>query len=155
MSDATADEVPPARSGRSKLIFAGVILIAGLGAFAMGFLGVVSPMALFAGGETAQDQGPQPDFVDVPRIMLPLAGRNRQLVLSIKLETTAEHVTAIEQQMPRVLDSFNGFLSDIDPAAIDRRGVLEIIRTELQTRVDMLMGAQSVGNVLITEFSIQ
>ena len=57
--------------------------------------------------------------------------------------------------MPRILDSFNSFLSDIDPAAFDRRGVLEIVRAELQTRVDMLLGEPRVGNVLITEFAIQ
>lgn len=155
MSDATADEQPPARRGRSKLLLAGAVLIAGFGGFAASYLGYVSPTALMASDKAAEAHGPAPGYVDVPRIMLPLAGRNRQLVLSIKLETTAEQVAGIEQQMPRILDSFNSFLSDIDPGAFDRRGVLEIVRAELQARVDMLLGEPRVGNVLITEFAIQ
>lgn len=155
MSDAVADEQLPAKRGRSKLLLAGVVLIAGLGGFAASYLGFVSPSALLASEEKAEAHGPLPGYVDVPRIMLPLAGRNRQLVLSIKLETTADHVAGITQQLPRILDSFNSFLSDIDPAAFDRRGVLEIVRAELQTRVDMLLGEPRVGNVLITEFAIQ
>lgn len=125
------------------------------GGVAASYLGYITPSALTAGGAAAERQGPVSGYVDVPRIMLPLAGRDRQLVLTIKLETTAEHVADIEHQLPRILDSFNSFLSDIDPAAFDRRGVLEIVRAELQTRVDMLLGEQRVGNVLITEFAIQ
>lgn len=156
MSDATAEETsPPAERGKSRLIFVVVLLIAGLGAFAAGYLGYASPITVLAGGGTVKEHEPAPGFVDVPRIMLPMAGRDRQLVLSIKLETTTDNVAGIEQQMPRILDSFNGFLSDIDPAAIERRGVLEIIRAELQTRIDTLLGGAGTGNVLITEFAIQ
>lgn len=155
MSDAIADDLPPARRGRSMILLAGAVLVAGLLGFAASFLGYVSPTAWMSGEGAAKVRGPGPDYVDVPRIMLPLAGRNRQLVLSIKLETTPEYAANIQQQMPRILDSFNSFLSDIDPAAFDRRGVLEIVRAELQTRVDMVLGAQPVENVLITEFAIQ
>ena len=155
MSDATADEAPSAGRRKSGLIIVAAVLVAGLGAFAAGYLGYVAPMAMLTADKKAVDHAPAPGFVDVPRIMLPMAGRDRQLVLSIKLETTADQVANIEHQMPRILDSFNSFLSDIDPAAIDRRGVLEIIRAELQTRVDMLLGGARIGNVLITEFAIQ
>lgn len=156
MSDAIADaSAGPAPRGRSKLILMGIILLAGAGGFAAGFLGFVSPAALLAGKEVVEDDRNVPGFLDVPRIVVPMAGRSQQLVLSIKLETSAPKIAHINALMPRILDTFNRFLSDISPEAIDRRGVLEIIRGELQARVDMILGDGVVNRVLITEFAIQ
>lgn len=155
MSETLAVEEPPAKSGRGKLILAAGVLVAGLGGFAASYLGVVSPSALFAGKEHAEEALPAVGFVDVPRIMVPMAGRDRQLVLSIKLECAPEKVAQVQLMMPRLSDSFTGFLSDIEPAAIDRRGVLEIIRAELRARTDMVLGGGVIDNVLITEFAIQ
>lgn len=155
MSDITADEEPAKPRGRSKLLLAGAVLAAGLGAFAAGYIGLVSPMDIMSAKKEADAALPGIAFVEVPRIVVPMAGRNRQLMLSIKLEVTPQKTSEVEMMMPRVSDSFTRFLSDIDPAAIDRRGVLEIIRGELQARADMLLGADNVGNVLITEFAIQ
>lgn len=76
-------------------------------------------------------------------------------MLSIKLECAPEKVAQVQLMMPRLSDSFTGFLSDIEPAAIDRRGVLEIIRAELRARADMVLGSGVIDNVLITEFAIQ
>lgn len=155
MSETLAIEEAPARSGRGKLILAAGVLVAGLGGFAASYLGVVSPSALFSGGEHSEEALPGVGFVDVPRIMVPMAGRGRQLVLSIKIECAPEKVAQVQMLMPRISDSFTRFLSDIDPAAIDRRGVLEIIRAELRTRADMVLGSGVIDNVLITEFAIQ
>ncbi|MDO5640948.1 MAG: flagellar basal body-associated FliL family protein [Paracoccus sp. (in: a-proteobacteria)] len=154
MTDVTAEEIPPSGRGRSGLILAAMVLIAGLGAFAAGFLGVVQPSKLLAGWAGPKVEHITPGYVEVPRITLPLPGRDRQLVMGIMLETTTDRVPGIESQMPRILDSYNGFLSGIDPGALDRRGVLEIIRAELQARTDMLLGGAGTGEVLITEFAI-
>lgn len=154
MSETLAEEAAPARSGRGKLVLAGIVLVVGLGGFAASYMGVVSPSGLFAKGHS-EDVVAAVGFVDVPRIMVPMAGRDRQLVLSIKLECAPEKQAQVQAVMPRILDSFTGFLSDIDPAAIDRRGVLEIIRAELRARADMVLGSGVIDNVLITEFAIQ
>ncbi|NHF73145.1 flagellar basal body-associated FliL family protein [Paracoccus xiamenensis] len=155
MSETLAVEEPPAGSGRGKLVLAAGVLAAGLGGFAASYLGVVSPSALFAAKEQPADALPAVGFVDVPRIMVPLAGRDRQLVLSIKLECPPEKVAQVQLLMPRIADSFTSFLSDIQPAAIDRRGVLEIIRAELRARADMVLGGGVIDNILITEFAVQ
>ena len=155
MSDIPADAAPAEPKRRARLMIPAVVTVAGLAAFAAGFLGFVSPTALISGAGPAENRAPPPDFVDVPRIVVPMAGRDRQLALGIKLETAPADVAGIELMMPRISDSFTGFLSDIDPAAIDRRGVLEIIRGELQLRAGMLLGPDITANVLITEFAIQ
>ncbi len=54
--------------------------------------------------------------------------------------------------MPRVSDAFTTFLSDVDPSAYDKRGVLEIIRTELVGRTRLVLGDEAVKDLLITEF---
>ena len=57
--------------------------------------------------------------------------------------------------IPRLLDSFNGFLTDIDPAAFEKRGILDIVRDELATRAVFVLGKEAFTDVLITEFRIQ
>ena len=54
--------------------------------------------------------------------------------------------------MPRVSDAFTSFLSGIDPAAYDKRGVLEIIRAELLARTRYVLGEDAIKDLLITEF---
>ncbi|MFV0293218.1 MAG: flagellar basal body-associated FliL family protein [Paracoccus sp. (in: a-proteobacteria)] len=155
MSETASAEELPARSGRGKIMLSGAVLLAGLGAFTASYLGIVSPSEFLAEDRMDEAVMPVMGFVDVPRIAVPMVGRDRQLVLSIKLEVVPDKVAEIQLLMPRVADSFNSFLSDVDPAAIDRRGVLEIIRGELRARADMILGADVVDNVLITEFAIQ
>ena len=58
----------------------------------------------------------------------------------------------IAHLMPRILDAFTAFLSGIDPAAYDKRGVLEIIRAELLTRSRYVLGTDALKDLLITEF---
>ena len=155
MSETLAVEEAPTKSGRGKLFLAAGVLAAGLGGFAASYLGVISPSALMATNEHSEAALPAVGFVDVPRIVVPMAGRNRQLVLTVKLESAPEKIAQVQQMMPRLSDSFTGFLSDIEPAAIDRRGVLEIIRAELRARAEMVLGSGVIDNVLITEFAIQ
>ena len=57
--------------------------------------------------------------------------------------------------MPRITDSYNGFLSQIDAAAFSRRGILEILRAELATRTRFVLGDAALRDLLITEFRIQ
>ena len=57
--------------------------------------------------------------------------------------------------LPRITDSFNSLLSQVDPVAFSRRGILEIIREELATRSRLILGDAAVRDLLITEFRIQ
>lgn len=155
MTDATANLAvdPPARpSGKKKLIpILAAVVLAG-GGFASTYLGLWSPAAMLAPGEEAP-AAPLVVFVPVPTIELNIPGGSGQsLVLSASVETDSVHQAEVAHLMPRVLDAFNAFLSGIDPAAYDKRGVLEIIRAELVTRSRYVLGNEAITDLLITEF---
>ncbi|MFC3168166.1 flagellar basal body-associated FliL family protein [Paracoccus fontiphilus] len=155
MTDATTDLAldPPARpSGKKKLVpILAAVLLAG-GGFASTYLGLWSPTALMAPREEAPAT-PAVVFVPVPTIELAIPGGSGQsLVVSASIETDGAHQADVAHLMPRVLDAFTAFLSGIDPAAYDKRGVLEIIRAELVTRSRYVLGNEAIKDLLITEF---
>ncbi|MBM3603955.1 MAG: flagellar basal body protein FliL [Alphaproteobacteria bacterium] len=148
---APAEKAP----GKKKLLIPLVAVLALGGGFASTFLGFWSPSALFAAPAppAAVSQHPDVTFVDVPTIdiLLP-GGRARSLVLSATIETDSTHKADVQHLMPRVSDAFTTFLSGVDPAAYDKRGVLEVIRAELVTRTRFVLGDEPVKDLLITEF---
>ncbi|MCJ1900693.1 MULTISPECIES: flagellar basal body-associated FliL family protein [Paracoccus] len=136
----------------------GLALVLGGAGFASTWLGFWSPMSLLAPRqEKAQPvAAPAVAFVDIPQIVLTLAGpRARTLVMTVKIETDQNRRAEVEHLIPRLLDSFNGFLTDIDPAAFEKRGILDIVRDELATRAVFVLGKEAFTDVLITEFRIQ
>ena len=155
MTDATAALAadPPAKpSGKKKLVpILAAVVLAG-GGFASTYLGLWSPAAMLAPQEEAPAV-PAAVFVAVPVIELAIPGGSGQsLVLAASIETDSAHKADVVHLMPRVQDAFNAFLSGIDPAAYDKRGVLEIIRAELVTRTRYVLGNEALKDLLITEF---
>ncbi|MDP5308573.1 flagellar basal body-associated FliL family protein [Paracoccus spongiarum] len=151
-------EAPPPRKKKAIVMLALALALGG-GGFASTYLGLWSPAALI-GGSAKPDQGAAAAtavvFVDVPKIEMNIPGsRGRSLVLSAAIETDETHRAEVEHLMPRVLDAFTSFLSGIDPGAYDKRGVLEIIRSELVTRSRYVVGEEPVKDLLITEFLIR
>lgn len=152
MTDAALDP-PPQASGKKRLIpvLAAVLLAAG--GFGSTYLGLWSPSALLAARPEAASPVPEAVFVAVPTIELAIpGGSGRSVVLSASLETDSAHQAQVAHLMPRILDAFTAFLSGIDPAAYDKRGVLEIIRAELLTRSRYVLGTEALKDLLITEF---
>ncbi|PHQ69956.1 MAG: flagellar basal body protein FliL [Paracoccus sp.] len=158
MSEAVVDPTEEAPRKRGKLLPVAAAILLGGGGFASTYLGFWSPMGLFAGssGAPAVTTVSPAVFVEIPRIELSVpGGRGRSLILAVSIETDATHRAEVEHLMPRVLDAFTGFLSGVDPAAYDKRGVLEIIRAELVTRTRYVLGEAPVKDLLITEFLIR
>ena len=156
-ADSPAEETSKGGIRRILLPLGLVVILTG-GGFASTFLGFWSPMVLLAAKQEAppETQAPTVEFVDVPQIVLTLAGpRPRMLIMTVKIETDQLHRPEVEHMIPRILDSFNGFLSDIDPAAFEKRGMLDIIRDELATRAVFVLGKDAFTDILITEFRIQ
>ncbi|QRZ13229.1 flagellar basal body-associated FliL family protein [Paracoccus methylovorus] len=147
------------KSGVGRILLPlGLGLILGVGGFTSTYLGFWSPLSFFVlqGEKIGDSTASVIDFVDVPQIVLTLAGPNpRILVMSIKIETDRSHRAAIEYLTPRLLDSFNGFLADIDSTAFEKRGILDIIRDELATCAIFVLGKEAFTDILITEFRIQ
>ena len=149
---ATSDAAP---RKRGKLLpIALVVVLAGAG-FATTFLGLWSPTKLVA-GLGGHDEAPADAtvvFVDIPPVEAPLpGGGGHSVALQAKIEADAAQAKEIQHLMPRVTDEMLGFLTSIDPAAFERRGVLDIVRAELLTRIRAALGDAAVKDLLITEF---
>lgn len=148
----------PRRGMRAVLLPLALAVTMGGAGFALTYLGYVSLPAISPFKATvAQEPGrPKVEFVDIPQIVLTLSGpRARTLVMTIKLETDSGHRAEIQHLIPRLQDMFNSFLADIDAAAFDRRGILDILRDELATRAILVLGKGTFTDILITEFRIQ
>lgn len=161
MTDITQTlDVPPRRSRMGRLlplVISGGALAGGL---ATTYLGLWSPLALVGASsppaEHAAPAGPGVVFVDVPRIVLNLPGpQGKSLALSAMIEVEPASQAQARVLMPRISDAFNSFLSGIESAAFERRGILEIIRLELATRARFVLGDAALRDLLITEFRIQ
>ncbi|MDM7457943.1 MAG: flagellar basal body-associated FliL family protein [Paracoccus sp. (in: a-proteobacteria)] len=153
-----ADALPEKKKLRSRklLIAALAATVLGGAGFATTYAGLWSPGTLIA----SRSATPLPDvtlpavaFVAIPAIevVVPSPGM-RSLVVHATIETDAVHQAMIEHLMPRILDVFTTFLSGVDPRAYERRGVLEVIRAELVTRLRVVLGDEPVHDLLITEF---
>ena len=157
MADSAVAESEEQGGGKGKLLlFLAPVLFLGLGG-AAGFLGLWSPQTMFSEPAVKKDEFKHEFvFVDLPPIVLTLAGAQiRSLVLAVKIETRPEHLEQITYLQPRIIDAFNTFLAEVDPQAFERRGVLDVIRNELSTRLAFVLGADAFNDILITEFRIQ
>ncbi|CAM3436679.1 flagellar basal body-associated protein FliL [Paracoccus nototheniae] len=155
MTDAMALPGKKARGKKGLLMVALATLVLGGGGFASTYVGVWSPGAMLSGPV----QPPAPSehlavaFIQVPTIEIIIpGGRSRTMVMAATIETDEQHRAQVTHLLPRVSDAFTTFLSGVDPAAYDKRGVLEVIRAELVTRSRFVLGEEPVKDLLITEF---
>lgn len=165
MTDATADgpdvlaepgESAPAARGRRRWLLVAVLGVAAGGAgFAPTWLGLWSPFALIEGIAAPKSGGEAgaPVFVEVPSLVLSIPGPHpRRVRLGITLEVQERNRAAVTHLLPRVTDVATGFLTGVAPEAYDRRGILEVVRAELTTRIAQALGPGKVDDVLLTEF---
>lgn len=146
--------------GRSRSVLMPLVAAVAMAAAGFGttFTGLWAPLDLLSPAHS--EKPPAIDetiaFVAVPPIEISLpGGRHRSLALSATIETRKPAEAQIEALLPRVSDSFNGFLAEIDPYAFDKRGVLEIIKQELTTRAGDALPDLPVNDLLITEFRLK
>ncbi|AUH33758.1 flagellar basal body-associated FliL family protein [Paracoccus tegillarcae] len=145
---------------RSRPLLLPLIAAATLGILGFGatFTGLLTPLDWLQGSPSHR---PLPvdetiTFVALPPIEISLAGgRHRSLALSATIETSKQAEEQIKTLMPRITDSFNGFLAGVDPYAFDKRGVLEIIKYELTVRAKEALPDLPVNDLLITEFRLK
>lgn len=128
--------------------------ILALAGFLVTYLGLV-PLGL-PGSAQHSDPARQIAFVDLPPVVTTVTSEfPRQVLIAAKLEVPAEKRAAVEHMLPRVSDAVTSFVAGIDAKAFDKRGILEIIRAELLTRANYVLGEGAVNDLLITEFSVQ
>lgn len=154
MTDIAVSATDEPEKKSRKLLLPVLALALGAAGFGSTYLGFWSPAALLKPAEKAHvAQVPEVSFVAVPMVDVPLPGGTyRGVVLSAVIETDQAYAETVTHLMPRVQDAFTTFLSNVDPAAYGKRGVLEIIRAELITRTRYVLGEEAVKDLLITEF---
>jgi flagellar FliL protein len=155
---AEAAEVP-ASKGKLKLIIA-----------AVGFLAIVGGGAgwfFFTRGhghaDEAHAEAPKakpPVFVDVPDMLVNLAGSPGERVQYLKVKVVLEikeekQVEAIKPAMPRVTDIFQTYLRELRPADLNGSAGLFRLKEELTRRVNVVVSPNQVNAVLFKEIVVQ
>jgi flagellar FliL protein len=160
LAEGAADgtEAAPAPKGKLKLIIAAAGMFVVLG-------GGVGTWLLFfhhGGEETHAEAAPvkPPSFVDVPDLLVNLAGapgeRVQYLKVKLVLEVKEEKlVEAIKPSMPRVTDIFQSYLRELRPADLNGSAGLFRLKEELTKRVNVAVAPNQVSAVLFKEVVVQ
>ncbi len=152
---ATVDRTPGSASGKrhGRMVFlvAGLTLgLAGAGAAAAQFLPSMSP--------PAQQESGKPVFVDVPEMALtvPNDGQPRQvrIKLSLELGRVPPGMPSPELVMPRVYDALLTYLRTAHDDELGGSFALDRLRGDLLRRLDLVLGAGAVRDVLITSLVV-
>jgi flagellar FliL protein len=160
LAEGAADgiEAAPAPKGKLKLIIAAAGLLVVLGG------GVGTWLLFFHHGaeETHAEAAPvkPPSFVDVPDLLVNLAGapgeRVQYLKVKLVLEVKEEKlVEAIKPSMPRVTDIFQSYLRELRPADLNGSAGLFRLKEELTKRVNVAVAPNQVSAVLFKEVVVQ
>jgi flagellar FliL protein len=162
--DADLDENPegdaaakPKRKIPLKLIVmaaAGLIVLGGGGAGAYLFMGSKQ-------GERPKEAAAKPaTFVDLPDVLVNLAGtgsdRTQYLKVKVVLELPeADLVPKIQPLMPRVMDAFQTYLRELRATDLDGSAGLYRLKEELTRRVNAAVAPNKVTAVLFKEIVVQ
>ena len=150
-------ETPAPKKGKLKLVLAAVGVLAIVGGGATWFF-------LFHGhGEEAHAEAPPPkppSFVEVPDMMVNLAGlpgeRVQYLKVKVVLEVKEEkQVEQIKPSLPRVTDIFQTYLRELRPSDLTGSAGLFRLKEELTKRVNTALAPNQVTAVLFKEVVVQ
>src|ERR1700754_3822962 len=152
-----AEAVPP-KKGKLKLIIAAVGFLVIIG-------GGVGGWVLMSKGKgekhaEAVPAAKPPVYVDVPEIMVNLAGlpgeRVQYLKVKVVLEVKEEkQVEAIKPSMPRVSDIFQTYMRELRASDLNGSAGLFRLKEELTRRVNVAVAPSQVNAVLFKEIVIQ
>ena len=152
-----AEEPAPAPKGKLKLIIAvvGVLFILGGGATWFFFF-------RHHGDEMHAEMAPPkpPVFVEVPDMLVNLAGLPGERVQYLKLKVVLEikeekQAEMIRPTLPRVTDLFQTYMRELRPSDINGSAGLFRMREELTRRVNAAVSPGQVNAVLFKEVVIQ
>lgn len=148
----------PAKKSKLPLIVGIVLAIAGGGG---GFFAVQSGLILSDGEPHAEEQMEKADtelpdisFVPIDPIVVSLntSDGTRHLKFSAQLEVPNGQVSKVEMLLPRVVDVFNSYLRAVEAADLEEPTALIRLRAHLLRRAELVLGDDSVSNLLIMEF---
>jgi flagellar protein FliL len=155
---AESTEAVPAPKGKLKLIIAvvGMLVIFGGGA-ATWFL-----FFRHGGEEVHAEAMPvkPPVFLDVPDLMVNLAGLPGERVQFLKAKVVLEfkeekQVEAVKPTMPRITDIFQTYMRELRPSDLSGSAGLFRLKEELTRRVNVAIAPTQVNAVLFKEIVVQ
>ena len=156
-ADGAEGAVPP--KNKLKLIIIAIAVLAVLGG------GAATWFFVFRHGDEEQhaEAAPPPKppaFVDVPDMMVNLAGapgeRVQYLRLKIVLELKEEkQIEAIKPSMPRVTDIFQTYVRELHPSDLNGSAGIFRLKEELTRRVNAAVAPIQVSAVLFKEVVLQ
>jgi flagellar FliL protein len=155
--DGAAEAAGAAPKGKLKLIIAGVSVLAILGGGAGWFF------FFRHHGEEMHAEAPPakpPSFIEVPDLMVNLAGSPGERVQYLKVKVTLEvkeekQAEAIKPTLPRVTDIFQTYLRELRPADLNGSAGLFRLKEELTRRVNAALAPNEVSAVLFKEIVVQ
>jgi flagellar FliL protein len=151
-----AEAAPPKNKLKLIIMAVGVLAVLGGGAATWFFF-------RHGDGEQHAEAAPPPKppaFVDVPDMMVNLAGapgeRVQYLRLKIVLELKEEkQIEAIKPTMPRVTDIFQTYVRELRPSDLNGSAGIFRLREELTRRVNVAVAPIQVSAVLFKEVVVQ
>ena len=153
---AEAAEVP-APKGKLKLIIAAAVVL-------LVVSGVATWFFFFRHhGEDVHAEAPPPKppiFVEVPDMMVNLAGlpgeRVQYLKVKVVLEVKEDKLAeAIKPGLPRVTDIFQSYLRELRPSDLNGSAGMFRLKEELTRRVNVAVAPSQVNAVLFKEIVVQ
>jgi flagellar FliL protein len=157
---AEVEAAAPAPKSKFKLIvvIVGVLAVLGIGAATWFFFFRQPGDEMHA--EAAAHPVKPPVFVEVPDMMVNLAGapgeRVQYLRVKVVLEVKEEkQIEEIKPTMPRVTDIFQTYLRELRPADLSGSAGLFRLKEELTRRVNAAVAPIKVSAVLFKEIVVQ
>jgi flagellar protein FliL len=156
------DAADGAAAKKSKLPSKKVMIMALAGLLVLGG-GAGGYLMVFGGAkheEPKKDAAKPATFVDLPDVLVNLAGsgtdRTQYLKVKIVLELPDPLLVAqIQPLMPRVMDAFQTYLRELRPTDLDGSAGLYRLKEELTRRVNVAVAPNKITAVLFKEIVVQ
>lgn len=153
-------EAVAAPKGKLKLIIAAVGVLVVLGG------GAATWFLFFKSGDKADAKHAEapvakpPVFVDVPEMLINLAGAPGERIQYLKVKVVLElkedkQVETIKPTLPRVVDIFQTYLRELRPTDLNGSAGLFRLKEEMTRRVNVAVAPNAVTAVLFKEIVVQ
>jgi len=155
-----ADGAAAVAAPKSKLKY----VIAAVGLLGLLGIGAATWFLFFRGhGEEVRAEAPPPKppvFIDVPEILVNLAGQPGERVQYLKVKVVLEvkeekNIEAIKPSMPRVTDIFQTYMRELRASDLNGSAGLFRLKEELTRRVNAAVAPIPVSAVLFKEIVVQ
>ena len=94
-------------------------------------------------------------YLTLTPLTISLQNNNRILKIGITLETLAGEEDYIDPSDPKIRDAFMGYLRALRVEQIEDAAFMAQMRAQLLRRAQLILGAENIHSILITDFLVQ